>query len=170
MKTIAAVAIVSVIAGSSVAEARPRHHPRHHSHHHRHSHHHATDANGNAIVRSRSGVAIRVAPSARAALQCVVDRVEAAGVRIAAMRGYGAGTVRGSLHPSGRAMDINQTARDVTRPAVPRSISNAAADACGVISGARWGYADNGHWNLAVHGRPREPWPRVVHRTEGTIQ
>lgn len=127
------------------------------------------DANGNgvAIVLSKSGKSIKVAPNARAALQCVVDYVERAGVRIKAMRGYGLGTVRASLHPSGRAIDINQTARDVTRPRVPRSVSNAAADHCGVVSGARWGYADNGHWNLSVSGRKtQEPWPRVV-RAEG---
>ena len=130
---------------------------------HRSARRHVVYSNGNSVVRSIRGVAVRVAPSARAALQCVVDYVEARGVRITAMRGYGAGTVRASLHPSGRAIDINQTHRNVTRPIVPRSVSNAAADKCGVISGARWGYADNGHWNLAIHGRAsQEPWPRVV--------
>lgn len=115
-----------------------------------------------ATVRSRSGVRIKVAPSARLALQCVVDYVESRGIRIKAMRGYGRGTVAASLHPSGRALDINQIARDVTRPVVPRSISNAAADKCGVTSGARWGYADNGHWNLRLVSEPLEPWPRVL--------
>ena len=132
----------------------------------RHVARHKFDANGNrviAIVKSRSGVSVRVSPNAHTALQCVVDYVEAAGVRIKAMRGYGPGTVRASLHPSGRALDINQTDRDITIPHVPRLVSNAAADKCGVISGARWGYADNGHWNLAVHGRvTQEPWPRVL--------
>lgn len=121
------------------------------------------DANGTpATVRSKSGVAVQVTPAAREALQCIVDYVESAGVKITAMRGYGRGTVRASLHPGGKALDINQTHRDVTSPKVPRSISNAAADRCGVISGARWGYADNGHWNLAVTGQPHEPWPRVL--------
>lgn len=104
-------------------------------------------------MRSHSGVRIHVAASARKALQCVVDFVEKH-VRIKAMRGYGAGTVSGSLHPSGRAIDINQTARDVTSPRVPRSVSNGAGDKCGVISGARWRDADNGHWNLGI-SRPR---------------
>lgn len=109
-----------------------------------------------AEVRSRSGIRVSVAPSAQRALQCVIDHVERAGVRIAAMRGHGAGTVRGSLHPSGQALDINQTARDRTSPAVPRYVANAAADACGVVSGARWRHADNGHWNIgkAAAGRP----------------
>jgi hypothetical protein len=125
------------------------------------------NGNGVSIVRSKSGKLIKVAPSARAALQCVVDYVEARGVKIKAMRGYGPGTVRASLHPSGRALDINQTARNVTHPHVPRAIANAAADHCGVVSGARWGYADNGHWNLSASVRKtQEPWPRVV-RAEG---
>lgn len=118
---------------------------------------------GGAFVASRSGIRVRVNASARAALQCVVDHVEASGVRIKAMRGYGPGTVRGSLHPGGRAIDINQTARDVTRPAVPRAVANAAADRCGVVSGARWSYADNGHWNLYSTSSV-EPWPRVLPR------
>lgn len=123
------------------------------------------DANGNrvAVVRSKSGKAVKVAPSARASLQCVVDYVEAHGIKIAAMRGYGPGTVRASLHPSGRAIDINQIDRDVTRPRLPRAIANSAADHCGVVSGARWDYADNGHFNLRLVGETKEPWPRVLH-------
>lgn len=103
-----------------------------------------------SIVSSRSGVRVNVSPSAAGSLQCVINYVESHGVRITAMRGYGRGTVRGSLHPGGNALDINQYARNRTRPHVPAHISNAAADACGVISGARWGYADNGHWNLGI--------------------
>lgn len=118
------------------------------------------DVGGAAVVASRSGVRVRVAPSARAALQCVVDHVEAAGVRIKFMRGYGPGTVKGSLHPGGRAIDINQLARNVTRPVVPVHVANAAGDVCGLISGARWGYQDTGHWNMP--GRVAEPWPRIL--------
>lgn len=117
-----------------------------------------------ATVRSRSGVKVRVAPSAQPKLQCVVDYVEHRGVRITAMRGYGRGTVRHSLHPGGRALDINQTDRNITHPNVPRAVASAAGRACGVISGSDWSYADNGHWNLKT-GHKREPWPRVVRRS-----
>jgi hypothetical protein len=108
-----------------------------------------------APVRSKSGKTVQVAPSAQRALQCVVDYLEQHGVRITSMRGYGRGSVPASLHPSGRALDVNQYARDRVRPKVPRHISNAAADTCGVISGARWNNADNGHWNLPVTARRR---------------
>jgi hypothetical protein len=123
---------------------------------------HYPTGTGAQNVRSASGVRISVNPSAQVALQCVVDYVEQAGIKITAMRGYGRGTVRGSLHPSGRAIDINQTARDATRPRVPRDVANNAADKCGVVSGARWSYPDNGHWNLKSR-YAREPWPRTLH-------
>ena len=114
------------------------------------------DASGNNVVRSSTGITVRVAPAARASLQCVVDHVERAGVRIASMRGYGRGSVSASVHPIGYALDINQTARNRTNPHVPPAVSNAAGEACGVISGATWGDRDNGHWNLsrsAIHAR-----------------
>lgn len=110
---------------------------------------------GGAEVRSRSGVRAHVAPSARKPLQCVIDFVEHRGIHIKAMRGYGAGTVSGSLHPSGRALDINQLARDVTRPLVSRKVANGAGAACGVISGGIWHDSDVGHWNLGRHERSR---------------
>lgn len=104
-------------------------------------------------VRSRSGVSVNVAPSAVGPLQCVVDYVERAGVRIKVMRGTGSGSVKASLHPAGKALDINQTHRNRTSPHVPVRVANAAADKCGVISGARWRNADNGHWNLRDRGQ-----------------
>lgn len=101
-----------------------------------------------ASLKSKSGVRVKVHESAHQRLQCVIDFVESNGVKIRSMRGYGAGTVEASLHPSGWALDINQTHRDVTSPHVPYSVSNRAADKCGVVSGARWRDGDNGHWNL----------------------
>ncbi len=105
-----------------------------------------------AQVCSRSGICVGVAPSARAALQCVVNYVERHGVRVRAMRGYGHGTVAASLHPSGQALDINQTARNVAL-GVPRNVANAAGRVCGVVSGGTWRHADNGHWNVRTHHR-----------------
>lgn len=117
-----------------------------------------------AEVRSRSGVTIKVAPSAQRAAQCVFDFVEARGIKIKYARGYGEGTVRGSYHPSGRAWDINQYARNRTKPHIPPSVSNAAADACGVVSGARWGWKDNGHWNVRSNDVVLSARKRAVER------
>lgn len=71
---------------------------------------------GAATVCSKSGVCARFNPSFAPTARCIINYVEAHGVHIAAMRGYGRGTVRHSFHPSGRALDINQTARDDTTP------------------------------------------------------
>jgi hypothetical protein len=101
-----------------------------------------------ATICARSGVCVRVAPAAAHKLQCIINHVEAAGVKIKAMRGIGRGTVRRSRHPAGMALDINQTARGRTSPHVPGRVSDAAGSACGVISGNRWRSNDNGHWNL----------------------
>ena len=103
-----------------------------------------------ATVKSRSGILIHVAENARSALQCVVNYVEKAGVRIVSMRGYGPGTIAHSLHPSGQAIDINQVGRGVfgRNPRVPGRVADKAADKCGVISGNRWANNDLGHWNL----------------------
>lgn len=106
-----------------------------------------------ASVQSKSGVRVQVSRSAQRALQCVIDYVERHGVRIKSMRGYGRGTVAHSLHPSGRALDINQVARGVTRPSIPHSIANAAGSNCGVISGGTWHNDDVGHWNIAISAR-----------------
>jgi len=144
--------LLVLMVGGSSPEARSRRH--------------VLDANGNAgvaLVKSGSGVTARVALTAKEKLQCVVDYVESHGVHIVSLRGIGKATVSGSLHPSGRALDINQDGRNVTHPHVPRSVSNAAADHCGVISGARWRYADNGHFNLIV-GQARGHHYRLARR------
>lgn len=111
---------------------------------------------GGATVRSKSGVTVRVNPAAQSALQCVVDYIERSGIPVKYMRGYGAGTVSASLHPSGNALDINQYARGRTRPHIPVSVANSAGDACGVVSGGRWTNNDAGHWNVGTYaGRHR---------------
>lgn len=100
-----------------------------------------------ATVRARSGATAQVAAGSAGKFQCLIDRLEGSGVSIKFMGGYRAhGSVRGSLHPSGRALDINQYARNVTRPHVPAGIGNAAASACGLIHGAVWRHADGGHF------------------------
>jgi hypothetical protein len=79
-----------------------------------------------ATVTSKSGITVSVAARAQAALQCVVNHVESAGVRIVAMRGYGSGTVAHSLHPSGNALDINQTGRAYSARSTRRAGSGSA--------------------------------------------
>lgn len=138
------VAFVCLVITPYGAEAKRK--PRHHGY--ERSVHEKFDHSSYSHVRSRSGVSVRVHPSAVAKLQCVVNYVESAGVRIKYMRGYGRGTVRGSLHPSGRAIDINQYARGRTRPHINASVAAGATRTCGVVGGESWRNRDDGHWNL----------------------
>lgn len=106
-----------------------------------------------AWVTARGGVKVRVAPASRATLQCLIDRIEAAGCRVRFMRGIGRGTVRHSLHPSGHAIDINQLARNRVAICPSPRLSRVAARSCGAISGGDWhrspdnGHFQNGGWN-----------------------
>jgi hypothetical protein len=98
-------------------------------------------------VRSASGVVARVSPVAAGPLQCLVSALERQGYPVRFMRGYGPGSVSGSLHPAGMALDVNQTARGRTTPRMP-SNEVALARGCGVISGAVWANNDSGHFQL----------------------
>lgn len=133
--------------------ARRKHHRRHH--HARRSNRGsrvaAIDANGNATTQvcdSGRRHCVSVAASAQATLQCVVNHVEASGVRVTALGGIRRGHCStSSMHPCGKAIDINQTARDRNGP--PRSVSSSAASACGAVSGSWWaGNPDNGHFQV----------------------
>ena len=101
-----------------------------------------------ATVRSKSGATAQVADRAASAFQCVIDRLEGQGYPVRFMGGYRShGSVRGSLHPQGLALDINQVGRNRTQPAMPRNEIELAAS-CGVISGAQWAYGDSGHFQI----------------------
>jgi hypothetical protein len=100
------------------------------------------------VVHSVSGATAHVAASATHAFQCLVDRLEAAGYPVRFMGGWRAhGSVPGSLHPSGLALDVNQLSRNVTRPPMP-SNEIALANGCGLISGRQWANGDSGHFQL----------------------
>lgn len=100
------------------------------------------------IVRSVSGATAHVASSATAAFQCLVSALDAQGYPVRFMGGWRAhGSVRGSLHPSGLALDVNQVARNVTTPRMPGN-EVALANGCGLVSGAQWAHGDSGHFQF----------------------
>jgi hypothetical protein len=99
-------------------------------------------------VRARAGAIAHVADAAVAAFQCVIDRLEAEGYSVRFMGGYRKhGSVPHSLHPKGLALDINQLARNVTRPKMPAN-EIAIANGCGAVSGAQWRHGDSGHFQI----------------------
>lgn len=119
----------------------------------------ASPAANGATVTSRGGVTAHVNPAAAGPLQCLVSRLEATGYPVRFMRGYGRGSVRGSLHPAGMALDINQTHRGRTTPRMPSNEITLAAS-CGVISGAVWRNNDSGHFQVGGWGGHRHKYKR----------
>lgn len=100
------------------------------------------------IVRTVSGATAHVAASATGAFQCIVSALESQGYPVRFIGGWRAhGSVPGSLHPVGLAMDVNQISRNVTTPRMP-SNEIALANGCGLISGAQWRNGDSGHFQL----------------------
>ncbi len=100
------------------------------------------------LIRSRSGATAHVAGRATGAFQCLVAALDRQGYPIRFMGSYRRhGSVRGSLHPAGLALDINQYSRNRTRPRMP-SNEIALANACGLISGRQWANGDSGHFQL----------------------
>lgn len=103
---------------------------------------------GLGVVRAASGAVAHVAVSAAGAFQCFIDRLEGQGYPVRFMGGYArGGHIRGSLHYSGRALDVNQLARGVTRPRMPANEIE-LANGCGLVSGAQWAHNDSGHVQL----------------------
>jgi hypothetical protein len=100
------------------------------------------------IVRAASGATAHVASRATGAFQCVVDRLQGQGYPVRFMGGFArSGHIRHSLHYAGLALDVNQIGRNVTHPAMPPN-EISIAHSCGLVSGAQWGHADSGHFQL----------------------
>lgn len=97
-----------------------------------------------------------VADSAARPFQCVLDALTARGYPVRFVGGWRAhGSVRGSLHPRGLAMDVNQTGRGRTVPRMPPDEVELAR-ACGVVSGASWRNGDSGHFQIGGYEGTRE--------------
>jgi hypothetical protein len=132
-----------------------------------------TDANGNLVtVRSATGKTAKVAARYRAAFQALVDDLEASGYHVDFMGGWRAwGSCRNcNAHPAGRAIDINQTARNRVTRRFPSGVTEIAARH-GICHGAIWGNPDRGHFEIADASRSTQcraiankGWPRVVER------
>ena len=102
---------------------------------------------GAATIGLPGGPTAEVASVAAGPLQCVMAALRARGYPVRFVRGFGRGSVRGSLHPLGMALDVNQLARNRTRPRMPLDEVSMAAG-CGAISGAAWRHADSGHFQV----------------------
>lgn len=120
---------------------------------------------GSGIVRAASGAVAHVAAGATHAFQCVVNALESQGYPVRFMGGYArGGHIRGSLHYSGRALDINQVSRNITSPRMPGNEIEIARG-CGLISGAQWAHGDSGHFQSGGYaGSGRRHYASRHHR------
>jgi hypothetical protein len=113
------------------------------------------DANGNlAAVRSRDGHVAWVAPRYRRQFQDFINALQREGYRIKFMGGWRAhGTCREcDAHPHGRAIDINQLARNRVTSRFPSNVT-ALAERFGLCHGAIWDRPDTGHFEIAAASR-----------------
>lgn len=120
-------------------------------------------------IRSKSGATAKVAASHASKFQCLVDKIDNSGYRIRVLGGYRRGICSPPRHkhPCGLALDIDQTARDVTLRGFPRSQSTQFAKQCGLHPGSLWNHADTGHFEVPSSSRYAAPqWPRVISHLE----
>ncbi len=147
-----ALAAVLLVAASSNADARSRHHHRHYAHRHHASHSHVATAHaGFAVIRAATGATAVVARDVADKFQALIRKLEDAGAVIKDMGGLRhtmiAGTDTWSKHSVGHAIDICQRARNVVdgRCRLPRNATQIAASV-GLTHGAVWGNPDRGHF------------------------
>lgn len=103
---------------------------------------------GAATIGLPGGPTTEVASAGAGPLQCVLTALRAQGYPVRFIGGYRKrGSVRGSLHPAGMALDVNQIGRGRTTPRMP-SNEISIATSCGAISGASWRNNDSGHFQV----------------------
>lgn len=132
---------------------------------------------GFVAIRTSSGVRAVVAEKFAARFVGFLRDLEATGYRVTEMGGYSYRRIRGrrilSQHAFGRALDVNQLARDVVSIRMDRAQVSKLARANGLCSGGDWpwrvGGPDLGHFevcgSIPAKKRPQaiaEPVERIV--------
>ncbi len=114
----------------------------------RHRHHGkpVVIAKGDHVVVAKSGARASVSIVAKPHFVCLIEKLEAAGYKIDFMGGY-AERGNSSAHPTGNALDINQTGRNVVTRRFPAGVAQMAS-ACGLVHGAMWDRPDQGHFEM----------------------
>lgn len=163
-----ALVFMACIVSAGSAQARSHHHAYRHAgtiHHHRgaarvHGRHprsicllcdNRSERRGGGLVtlHTSSGKPFLVAQTAAHAFAGFVGALEREGYRIAFIGGYRRhGSVVGSLHPRGLAIDINQTGRNRVTRRFPSGVTALAAR-FGLLHGAVWDHPDTGHFEMA---------------------
>ncbi len=98
------------------------------------------------LIVAASGAKTSVSIVARPHFVCLLTKLEAVGYRVDFMGGY-ASRGNSSAHPTGNALDINQTSRNVVTRRLPGNITELARG-CGLVHGAVWSNPDQGHFEM----------------------
>lgn len=102
---------------------------------------------GDHVVVAKSGARASVSIAAKPHFVCLIEKLEATGYKIDFMGGY-AERGNSSAHPTGNALDINQTGRNVITRRLPAGVSQMAS-ACGLVHGGGWlSHPDQGHFEM----------------------
>lgn len=114
-----------------------------------------------SLIKSKSGASALVSSKSASKFQRLIDFLDARGYHIHFMGGYGR-RPNVSLHPHGKALDINQVARNRVVKRYPRGTIEFARH-IGLISGSSWrrnpdyGHFQDGGWaghhHVAKHRR-----------------
>jgi|GEM_PF-5116510 len=106
------------------------------------------------MASNRNGAYVH--PTAVPAFQCLLEGLERIKYPIRFVGGYGCRPLPTSNHPRGLAVDVNQSARDVTNPNVYRWNATAVAKACNLTHGAVWRKPDAGHFEIRSASRQQQ--------------
>lgn len=123
---------------SKRAGTKHRHQARQHSRSARSSDH---------LLVASTGAKTSVSTVARPNFVCLLNKLEAVGYRIDFMGGY-ASRGNSSAHPTGNALDINQTGRNVVTRRLPANVNEIARE-CKLVHGGTWpNNPDQGHFEM----------------------
>lgn len=105
----------------------------------------ADAASSTLTFRTNPRLHPQVNPAFQPSMQCLVDKLEAQGVKVVNYRGYGTACYGSrafsrSLHFRGLACDVMQKSRDLTllTQYMAKSAINQLAASCNVVSGGIW--------------------------------
>lgn len=104
-----------------------------------------------ATIKSKSGAVARVAASHQVKFQALVNWLDSRNYPIKFMGGWRKGKCwSGGMHPCGKAIDINQTARGRVVARLPAGVDQFARS-IGLVPGSGWCNQDQGHYQVGGH-------------------
>lgn len=130
-----------------------------------------TRATGTGLteIRTRSGKSVKVASEFAPNFQGFLDDYEKAGGNVGLLGGVSERPGNASYHPTGRAIDVNQTGRGIRSRDLnlPLSVEDALAQKWGLRSGNSFRSNDNGHFEVNDAAAARAAIDRIARERAG---